>query len=56
MPTFVLVHGSTHSARAWDLVKAELEHRDERPRWNYGKVSYSYLFLPYRKQRALQTQ
>lgn len=27
MATFVLVHGSTHSARAWDLVKAELEHQ-----------------------------
>jgi pimeloyl-ACP methyl ester carboxylesterase len=27
MATFVLVHGSTHSARAWDLVKAELAQR-----------------------------
>jgi hypothetical protein len=26
------------------------------PRWNYGKLSYSYLFLPYRKHYALQTQ
>ena len=25
MADFVLVHGSTHSARAWDLVKAELQ-------------------------------
>lgn len=25
MTTFALIHGSTHSARAWDLVKAELE-------------------------------
>jgi pimeloyl-ACP methyl ester carboxylesterase len=28
MATFVLVHGSTHSARAWDLVKAELQRRN----------------------------
>ena len=27
MSTFVLVHGSTHSAGAWDLVKAGLEHQ-----------------------------
>jgi hypothetical protein len=27
MAIFVLVHGSTHSARAWDLVKAELERQ-----------------------------
>ncbi len=27
MATFVLVHGSTHSPRAWDLVKAQLEQR-----------------------------
>jgi pimeloyl-ACP methyl ester carboxylesterase len=27
MPTFVLVHGSSHSAGAWELVKAELEHQ-----------------------------
>lgn len=26
MAALVLVHGSTHSARAWDLVRAELEH------------------------------
>jgi len=25
MTAFILAHGSTHSARAWDLVKAELE-------------------------------
>jgi len=29
MATFVLVHGSTHSARAWDLVKAELERQHQ---------------------------
>ncbi len=29
-----------------------LEHRDERPRWNYGKVSYSYLT----ENSALETQ
>jgi len=29
MATFVLVHGSTHCARAWDLVKAELENRHQ---------------------------
>lgn len=28
MPTFVLVHGSTRSLRAWDLVKAELERQN----------------------------
>jgi pimeloyl-ACP methyl ester carboxylesterase len=27
MATFILVHGSAHSARAWDLLKAELEQR-----------------------------
>jgi pimeloyl-ACP methyl ester carboxylesterase len=27
MATFVLVHGSAHSARAWDLVKSQLEQR-----------------------------
>ncbi|MGC1371752.1 MAG: alpha/beta hydrolase [Candidatus Sulfotelmatobacter sp.] len=27
MAVFILVHGSAHSARAWDLVKTELEHR-----------------------------
>jgi pimeloyl-ACP methyl ester carboxylesterase len=27
MATFVLVHGSTHSARAWDWVRAELERQ-----------------------------
>jgi hypothetical protein len=35
---------------------SHLEHRDERPGSNYGKVSYSYPFLPYRKLRALRTQ
>jgi len=29
MSTFVLVHGSTHSARAWDLVKAEIERQSQ---------------------------
>jgi len=29
MATFVLVHGSTHSARAWDLVKSELERQHQ---------------------------
>jgi pimeloyl-ACP methyl ester carboxylesterase len=29
MPTFVLVHGSAHSFRAWDLVKAELEQQNQ---------------------------
>lgn len=29
MATFVLVHGSTHSARAWDFVKAELERQQQ---------------------------
>ncbi len=29
MATFVLVHGSTHSARAWDLVREELEDRHQ---------------------------
>jgi pimeloyl-ACP methyl ester carboxylesterase len=27
MAMYVLVHGSTHSAQAWDLVKAELENK-----------------------------
>jgi hypothetical protein len=35
---------------------SHLEHPDERPGWIYSKVSYSYPFLPYRKQRLLQTQ
>ncbi len=30
MPTIVLVHGSTHSVRGWDLVKAELEQGHHR--------------------------
>jgi pimeloyl-ACP methyl ester carboxylesterase len=29
MASFVLVHGSTHSPRAWDLVKEELEQRGQ---------------------------
>lgn len=29
MATFVLVHGSAHSARAWDLVKSLLEKRQQ---------------------------
>jgi hypothetical protein len=29
MVNFVLVHGSTHSALAWDLVRAELERQQQ---------------------------